>query len=180
MGIDLKYLEINWSPAYHLQREAEVGDTSEIKTVYDFLGNNRFFFCFFFFSIFFCFWMGEGACSTAHTPRGQPRVDSGRGDRRRGRYLGRRRLDGDGLGRPSWRGRLGLHLLLDSVVVRDPAVHLGLRLRAPERRVSELGGGRGGRHDAPHPLRGHQGHRSTREGWEDAVLSTGRCGAAAG
>lgn len=164
MGLDLKYLEINWSPAYHLQREAEVWDTSEIRQFTIFLGNNVFF--------FFC-WMGEGACSTAHTPRGQPRAreDSGRGDRRRGRYLGRRRLDGDRLGRPSRRRRFGLHLLLDSVVVRDPAVHLGLRLRSPEsrRRVSELGAAGT---DVPHPLRGH---RASLEG-TNAAAARGRAG----
>lgn len=55
----------------------------------------------------------------------------------RGWYLRRWWLDSHGLGCPSWRRRLGLHLLLDSVVVGDPSIHLGLGLCSPEsRRVS--------------------------------------------
>lgn len=58
----------------------------------------------------------------------------------RGWYLRRWWLDSHGLGCPSRRRRLGLHLLLDSVVVGDPSIHLGLGLRSPEsRRVSAEG-----------------------------------------
>ena len=79
----------------------------------------------------FLFRVGEGDRSSTHSS-GDGGTDTaggdGEGDGRRGRYLGRRRFDGDGLGCPPRRGGLGLHLLLDCVVVRDPAVHLGLRL----------------------------------------------------
>lgn len=81
VGLDLKYLEINWSPAYHLQREAEVWDTSEIKTVYDFLGNNRFFFVF-----FLCFFFLDGRGSLQH--RTHPEGTAPGGFRPRGQAEG--------------------------------------------------------------------------------------------
>lgn len=58
----------------------------------------------------------------------------------RGWYLWRGRLDGHRLGRPAGRGGLGLHLLLDSVVVGDPPIHLGLRLQEQQGQSSVLGG----------------------------------------
>lgn len=58
----------------------------------------------------------------------------------RGWYLWRGRLDGHRLGRPAGRGGLGLHLLLDSVVVGDPPIDLGLRLQEQQGQSSGLGG----------------------------------------
>lgn len=124
VGLVLKYLEtqINWSPAYHLQREAEVWDMSKIRQFK--ISSEQ-----------HIFLDGRGRLqyhahpngTASHTRRLTPR----------GRYLRRGWLDSHRLGRPSrWR-RLGLDLLLDSVVVRHPAVHLGLGLHSPEsRRVS--------------------------------------------
>lgn len=58
----------------------------------------------------------------------------------RGWYLWRGWLDGHRLGRPAGWGGLGLHLLLDSVVVGDPPIHLGLRLQEQQHQSSGLGG----------------------------------------
>lgn len=139
MGLVLKYLEtqINWSPAYHLQREAEVWDMSKMRQ--------------FKISLEQCgFLDGRGRLQHHAHPNGTASHTRRLIPRRQ--YLRRRWLDSHRLGCPSrWR-RLGLHLLLDSVVVRDPSVHLGLGLHSPESsRVSALCGGVGG-HRKLHPL----------------------------
>lgn len=82
------------------------------------------------------FWDGRGNCSLTHTSD----TTHTKGPTVRGWYLWRGRLDGHRLGRPAGRGGLGLHLLLDSVVVGDPPIHLGLRLQEQQDQSSGLGG----------------------------------------
>lgn len=78
----------------------------------------------------------RGNCSLTHTSD----TTHTQGPTVRGWYLWRGWLDGHRLGCPAGWGGLGLHLLLDSVVVGDPPIHLGLRLQEQQDQSSGLGG----------------------------------------